>query len=477
MPRLARIHRDGRPAPGTKASLHRGKATLHRALPADPVSNCAANAGLGLTIYRGLRELRTYHNPLDLVRERSPERPVALVRLAPVAVAARWFQDNLKADVFYAVKANPSRWVIETLIEAGVTGFDVASLNEVELVRSVSPDARLAFMHPVKSRAAITSAYFDHGVRTFSLDCHEELEKILDATGQASDLNLIVRMAVSADGAQYTLSGKFGVSPDQAPSLLLATRQAVVDGLMGVSFHVGSQCMRPTAWQAAMAQVSRSISRAGVIIDIVDVGGGFPSVYPGMVPPDMSEYADAIHRGFNEMPVSETTELWCEPGRALVAESSSVLCRVDLKKGDALYLNDGSYGSLFDATHSRWPFPTKLVRDGAASAELKPFRFYGPTCDSIDQMPGPFWLPADVREGDFIEIGMLGAYGVAMSTRFNGYGEHEVAMVEDAPMASLYGLAPRSIPTVRTTAEEQARKVVRLSRPKGKAGVRKQRRR
>ncbi|MBI5940314.1 MAG: type III PLP-dependent enzyme [Caulobacterales bacterium] len=421
--------------------------------------------------------MRTYHNPLDLVRERSPERPVALVRLAPVAVAARWFQDNLKADVFYAVKANPSRWVIETLVEAGVTGFDVASLNEVELVRSVSPDARLAFMHPVKSRAAITSAYFDHGVRTFSLDCHEELEKILDATGQASDLNLIVRMAVSADGAQYTLSGKFGVSPDQAPSLLLATRQAVVDGLMGVSFHVGSQCMRPTAWQAAMAQVSRSISRAGVIVDIVDVGGGFPSVYPGMVPPDMSEYADAIHRGFNEMPVSETTELWCEPGRALVAESSSVLCRVDLKKGDALYLNDGSYGSLFDATHSRWPFPTKLVRDGAASAELKPFRFYGPTCDSIDHMPGPFWLPADVREGDFIEIGMLGAYGVAMSTRFNGYGEHEVAMVDDAPMASLYGLAPRSIPTVRTTAEEQARKVVRLSRPKGKAGVRKQRRR
>lgn len=421
--------------------------------------------------------MRTYHNPLDLVRERSPERPVALVRLAPVAVAARWFQDNLKADVFYAVKANPSRWVIETLVEAGVTGFDVASLNEVELVRSVSPNARLVFMHPVKSRAAITKAYFDHGVRTFSLDCHEELEKILDATGQASDLNLIVRMAVSADGAQYTLSGKFGVSPDQAPSLLLATRQAVVDGLMGVSFHVGSQCMRPTAWQAAMAQVSRSISRAGVIVDIVDVGGGFPSVYPGMVPPDMSEYADAIHRGFNEMPVSETTELWCEPGRALVAESSSVLCRVDLKKGDALYLNDGSYGSLFDATHSRWPFPTKLVRDGAASAELKPFRFYGPTCDSIDQMPGPFWLPADVREGDFIEIGMLGAYGVAMSTRFNGYGEHEVAMVEDAPMASLYGLAPRSIPTVRTTAEEQARKVVRLSRPKGKAGVRKQRRR
>jgi len=452
--------------------------TSYRALPADPVGpTCAANAGSGLTIIRGLRELRTYQLPLDLVRERSPERPVALVRPRSVSVAARWFQDNLKADVFYAVKANPSRWVIEALVEAGVTGFDAASIAEIGLVRSVLPEARIAFMHPVKSRAAITKAYFEHGVRTFALDCHEELAKILDATGGADDLNLVVRMAVSADGAAYTLSGKFGVSPDQAPALLLAVRQAVKDGLMGVSFHVGSQCMRPTAYQAAMAQVGRSISRAGVIVDIVDVGGGFPSVYPGMVPPDMSEYAEAIHRGFADMPVSETTELWCEPGRALVAESSSVLCRVDLRKGDALYLNDGSYGSLFDATHSRWPFPTKLVRDGAASSELKPFRFYGPTCDSIDHMPGPFWLPADVREGDFIEIGMLGAYGVAMSTGFNGYGEHDLAVVEDAPMASLYGLAPRSIPTVRTTAEEAARKVVRLSRPKGKAGVRKQRRR
>ena len=421
--------------------------------------------------------MRTYQLPLDLVRERPPERPVALVRPRSVSVAARWFQDNLNADVFYAVKANPSRWVIETLIASGVRSFDVASIAEIELVRSVSADVRLAFMHPVKSRSAITTAYFDHGVRTFSLDCVEELNKILDATGGADDLNLVVRMAVSADGAAYTLSGKFGVSSDQAPALLLATRQAVKDGLMGVSFHVGSQCMRPTAYQAAMAQVGRSISRAGVIVDIVDVGGGFPSVYPGMVPPDMSEYADAIHRGFNEMPVSETTELWCEPGRALVAESSSVLARVDLRKGDALYLNDGSYGSLFDATHSRWPFPTKLVSDREVSGDLKAFRFYGPTCDSIDHMPGPFWLPADVAEGDFIEIGMLGAYGVAMSTGFNGYGEHDIAAVEDAPMASLYGLAPRSIPTVRTTAEENARKVVRLSRPKGKAGQRKKARR
>lgn len=386
------------------------------------------------------------------------------MRPGVVAVAARWFQDNLKGDVFYAVKANPSPWVIQTLWDSGVRSYDVASIPEIELVRSIAPQARLAFMHPVKSRAAITKAYFDYGVRTFALDTHEELAKILDATGGAKDLNLIVRLAVQAEGAAYTLSGKFGVPVDQAPSLLLAARRAT-DELMGVSFHVGSQCMRPSAYQAAMAQASRALVRAGVFADVVDVGGGFPSIYPGMHPAPLSEYMDAIHRGFAEMMVHETTELWAEPGRALVAEASSVLCKVELRKGDALYLNDGSYGSLFDATHSRWPFPVKLIRDEEASADLKPFRFYGPTCDSIDHMPGPFWLPSDVREGDYIEIGMLGAYGVSMVTRFNGFGDVETVEVDDAPMASMFGLAPRTISLPRT--QEEERKVVRLSRVRG----------
>ena len=411
----------------------------------------------------------TYHTPLDLVRERSPERPVALVRRGAVAVAARWFQDNLKADVLYAVKANPSAWVIQALHAQGVAGFDVASIPEIELVAANAPGAHMAFMHPVKSRAAIARAYGEFGVKTFALDSHEELAKILAATGGAGDLNLIVRMAVAADGAQYSLSGKFGVSADEAPALLLAARAATT-GLMGVSFHVGSQCMRPTAYQAAMAQCSRALVRAGVFVDVVDVGGGFPSVYPGMTPPDMADYAAAIHRGFNEMMVHEATELWCEPGRALVAEASSLLVKVELKKGDALYLNDGSYGSMFDATHFKWPFPVKAVRgEGEMTGEQKPFRFYGPTCDSIDHMPGPYLLPADIDEGDYIEIGMTGAYGVAMATRFNGYGDSDMAEVADAPMASMFGLARRSLGAPKVE-EDERRKVVRFSRPKGAAG-------
>jgi ornithine decarboxylase len=423
--------------------------------------------------------VHTYHTPLDLVRERSPERPVALARPGVVAVAARWFQENFKGDVFYAVKANPSPWVIETLAASGVMSFDVASVPEIELVAKHAPGARMAFMHPVKSRSAIAKAYFDHGVKTFALDTQEELAKILEATGGADDLSLIVRLAVSADGAAYSLSGKFGCEPHEATAVLLAARRATQDR-MGVSFHVGSQCMRPTAFQAAMAQASRAIVRAGVMVDVVDIGGGFPSVYPGMVPPQMSDYVASIHRGFSEMMVHDDTELWCEPGRALVAEASSILVKVELKKGDALYLNDGSYGSLFDAAHAKWPFPVKLYRGEAGEAAevegaLKPFRFYGPTCDSLDHMPGPFWLPEDIREGDYVEIGMLGAYGIAMNTRFNGYGDAETVEVEDPPMASMFGLSARSI---RLPREQEAddRKVVRLSRPKGAAGKKRRKR-
>jgi ornithine decarboxylase len=409
--------------------------------------------------------LHTYHTPLDLVRERSVERPVALVRPDAAALAARWFRDNFKGSVFYAVKANPSPWAVSTLFENGVKAFDVASLPEIELVAEHAPGARMAFMHPVKSRRSIAAAYYDHGVKTFALDSHEELAKIIAATDGARDLTLIVRMAVSADGATMPLAGKFGVDAFAAPELLLATRRATED-LMGVSFHVGSQCMRPTAFSAAMAQVSRSLVRAGVFADVVDVGGGFPSVYPGMVPPPLEDFVGAIDRAFEDMMVHEETELWCEPGRALVAEASSLLAQVELRKGDALYLNDGSYGAMFDAAHFKWPFPTKMIRDGECSKDLKPFRFYGPTCDSLDQMPGPFWLPSDIGEGDFVEIGMLGAYGVAMATRFNGYGDLDIAAVRDAPMGSMFGLAPRSIPTRKVEGADA--NVVKFSRPRGR---------
>jgi ornithine decarboxylase len=213
--------------------------------------------------------------------------------------------------------------------------------------------------------------------------------------------------------------------------------------------------MSPSAYRDAMEMASGVIRTAGVTVDIVDVGGGFPSAYPGMSPPDLKVYIDVIRQAFEDMPVLSNADLWCEPGRALVAESTSILVRVELVKDGALYINDGSYGNLFDAAHCKWQFPVEALRPaGAFEGELKSFKLYGPTCDSIDTMEGPFLLPGDIREGDYIELGMLGAYGIAMQTRFNGFGETENIMVETAPWTSMYG--PLAKPEQRQVAAAQA---------------------
>jgi ornithine decarboxylase len=345
--------------------------------------------------------------------------------------------------VLYAVKANPSPWALDAMYNAGMRWFDVASEAEIELVHSRYPDAVMAFMHPVKSRKAIERAYFDHGVRIFSLDCEAELEKIVAATGRPDDLTLIVRLAVSNNDAVYALSNKFGVASDEAPGLIRKAR--VYANELGVSFHVGSQCMNPSAYRDAMELASGIIRQAGVTVDIVDVGGGFPSAYPGMSPPDLKLYVDVIKEAFEDMPVLGNADLWCEPGRALVAESTSILVKVELVKDGALYINDGSYGNLFDAAHCKWKFPVKAHRPaGQFEGETREYKLYGPTCDSLDTMEGPFVLPSDIREGDYIELGMLGSYGVAMQTRFNGFGETDTVGVSDAPWTSMYGPLPEA---------------------------------
>jgi len=383
-------------------------------------------------------------SPLDLTAREAPDGPIAIARPHRVAAAAEWFRTHFPGEVFYAVKANPSEWVLDALWANGIKNFDVASDNEAALIAKRFDGAQIAFMHPVKSRRAIGRAFHDYGVKTFALDSEDELHKILAETNNAKDLTLVVRFAVSGDGAAYPLARKFGVSAEEAPSLLRKTRQ-VSEEMLGVSFHVGSQCMRPDAFRTAMDMVNRAIVEAGVLVDIVDIGGGFPAIYPGMTPPPMIEYVNAIKTGFEEMFVAQNAKLWAEPGRALVAEAGSTVTRVELRKGDALYLNDGAFGTLFDATHLNWAFPAKLLREQPSRAKLAPFRLYGPTCDSMDAAAGPFMLPADIREGDLIEIGSLGAYGTAMGTRFNGFGETVTIESKDAPWPTMYGEAEAAV--------------------------------
>ncbi len=380
--------------------------------------------------------MREFHSALGVAAALKPDAPVTLIRPHAAHRAARFFVENFPGLSMYAVKANPSPEMLQTLWDAGITHYDVASITEVRLVRSVLSEATLCFMHPVKSIEAISEAYFEHGVRTFSLDSHEELQKIVAATGAPQDLTLCVRMRVSSSHSKLSLASKFGASLDEAPELLLAARQAA--DALGVCFHVGSQAMSPQAYSDAISLVRSAIVEAGVTVDVVDVGGGFPSIYPGMEPAPMEAYFETIHRAFEDMPISYSAELWCEPGRALCAEYASVLVRVEQRKGDVLYINDGAYGSLFDAAHVHWRFPVSLARSAPSDAEMTEFSFYGPTCDDMDYMAGPFLLPSDVKAGDYIEVGMLGAYGAAMRTAFNGFGNGETVVVTDEPMASAY---------------------------------------
>jgi ornithine decarboxylase len=365
-----------------------------------------------------------------------PVQPVTIVRPHAARRAARFFVEKFKGRSLYAVKANPSPELIALLWDSGITHFDVASIAEVRLVARTAPGATLCFMHPVKAEEAIREAYFVHGVRTFSLDTIEELEKIMRATGDATDLTLCVRLRVSSEHSKLSLASKFGAAPDETKALLFAARQAA--DALGVCFHVGSQAMSPQAYVQALGRVRAAIVDAAVTVDVIDVGGGFPSVYPGMEPGPLESYFDAIESAFESLPISYSAELWAEPGRALCAEYASLLVRVERRRGDQLYINDGAYGALFDAAHVGWRFPVELVRDGGSDAKDMAFSFYGPTCDDIDHMAGPFLLPADIGVGDYIEIGMLGAYGSAMRTGFNGFTAGDTVVMDDEPMASLY---------------------------------------
>jgi ornithine decarboxylase len=394
---------------------------------------------LKLSVWGSL-ELHHHPDALAVVRALSPDEPVILNRPHAAARAARFFTEKFPGKSLYAVKANPSPDLLKVLWDAGVTHYDVASIAEVRLVRATLPDATLCFMHPVKTASAIAEAYKAHGVRVFSLDTQEELEKIVAATANdagdtAEDLSLCVRLRVSSEYAELSLASKFGVDLADAAPLLQATRQ-VADSL-GICFHVGSQAMTPFAWVQALERVRAAIVDASVTVDIIDVGGGFPSIYPGMEPPPLEDYFGVIHRAAESLPISYSSELWCEPGRALCAEYNSLIVRVEKRRGDELYINDGSYGALFDAAHIGWRFPVNCLSEARSGAD-EDFAFYGPTCDDADFMQGPFQLPADIQAGDYIEIGMLGAYGAAMRTAFNGFGQGAVVTVTDEPMASQY---------------------------------------
>ncbi len=373
----------------------------------------------------------------ELVNQLKPVEPIYCIRKNSIQLASKFFQKKFSGKILYAVKTNPHPIVLKTVIESGIENFDVASIKEIEAIKRIKPNANCSYMHTVKSRESIQEAYFVHGIKSFSLDTKDELIKIIESTNNAKDLELFVRVAVSNEHAEIDLSKKFGAASSEAIGLLRLTKQYAKK--IGLSFHAGSQCMHPISYSKGISEIGNIIKKTKIVPDFLNIGGGFPTIYPDLVPQSLDNYFEEIKKGLQNLKLNKLPEIMCEPGRAIVAESGSTIVKVNLRKKQKLYINDGTYGTLFDGGVPNIVYPSRLIKNGRTiSKKLTSFDFYGPTCDSMDYMKGPFILPNNIKENDYIELGQLGAYGLTFRTHFNGFYSDKIFEVEDKPIMTMY---------------------------------------
>ena len=381
--------------------------------------------------------MRKFGSVNELVSTLKPEDPVYCFRPRSIKKSVEFFKNNFPGKVLYAVKTNPNEKVIKTIINNGIENFDVASINEAKLIKKIDNKVRIYFMHTIKSRESIKESYFQYNIKDFALDTKDELLKILESTNNAKDLNLYVRVGISNEHAEIDLSRKFGALASEALGLLRLCKEH--GKKVGLSFHVGSQCMDKISFSKGISEIGNIIKKTKIVPDVINVGGGFPSVYPDLRPEPLDNYLNEIKKGLKNLKLEKMPEIFCEPGRAIVAEAGSTIVKVILKKKQKLYINDGTYGSLFDAGVPNFVLPAKMITNGrVVSKKLTAFNFYGPTCDSLDYMKGPFLLPNNIKEGDYIELGQLGAYGTTFRTKFNGFYSDSIYQVDDKPILSMY---------------------------------------
>ncbi len=377
--------------------------------------------------------MRRFETGREAALKLRPDEPVYCFRPSVLTRDVKTFLDAFPGKVAYAVKTNGEPFVLKTIAAAGVGAFDVASRHEFEVARGASAAAELLYMHPVKANSDIRLALERYGIRTMALDHPDEFDKIRLMV-QALDLDpggisLFVRLATKGHAA-YELSKKFGAAPREAVELLQRVER---HGFRpGICFHVGSQVEDMATYDAALALAASVRAQAGVKLVGLDIGGGFPAPYgrdprgPERSVPDPARLvadiaADVARHGFSDV------ELVAEPGRVMVARSLSVIVRVLLRDGKRIYINDGIWGSLSDSWTGKITLPARLIPDparkkrGGDPNRLDDFRVCGVTCDSVDILSRPFWLPSTVDTGDFIEIGHIGAYSLSLRTRFNGF--------------------------------------------------------
>jgi ornithine decarboxylase len=368
----------------------------------------------------------------EMLRDWRPREPVYCIYPHVYRETAREFLRGFPGRVLYAVKANDDPDVVELLHAGGVAHFDCASLAEIALVRRLCPAATCYFMVPVSPRGEARAAQAEFGVRHFMID-HADRLQTLAAEIDLPGCVVFARMAVSHASAMLDLSSKFGAPPGDIPDLLARIRESGAEPAL--AFNVGSLVTRPDAYRHAIGVATGVLEALPFRVRLVDMGGGFPRSYPGFPVPPMADYFAAVEETARRLPLAPGGVLLAEPGRALAAPGLSAVVEVLLRKDDRLYINDGMYGIFWELrfkAHTR--FPVRAFRDarplatapgkGAAS-----YRLYGPTCDASDVLPGEVELPEDVRVGDYLEFGQIGAYSLSGRTRFNGHYSERIAHI------------------------------------------------
>lgn len=393
---------------------------------------------------RATTVMRKFASVAELIDKERPSLPVYALFPPAFEAAARAFLHGFPGETMYAVKANHALPVVDQVHAAGIRHFDVASLAEVKLVRERYPGAGMHFMAPVRIRGAAGEAHEKYGVRSFALDSEDELKTVLRETGGDTDksiaaaLTLFVRLYVPADGALLELSSKFGIGTTAAAQLLKKIAQA--GARPALTFHVGSQCLHPQSYKTALARCGEVLQQARVELAALDVGGGFPGYYLNVTVPPLIEFFDAIREGLAELNLPKHCPVYCEPGRALVADGLSVVTRVSLRRDHTVFINDGIYGSLNEYALKNWPvrYPLRVYTEGPGGkivekkGRIAPFKAFGPTCDTLDVLHYLIDLPEKIAAGDWIEFQKLGAYSCALRTAFNGFYPDDFVEVVDA---------------------------------------------
>jgi ornithine decarboxylase len=370
----------------------------------------------------------SYSSITELLSSRQPVRPVYCLYPRVYEDTARDFVAAFPGRVLYAVKANAHPDVIRSLNRGGVRHFDCASVPEIKAVSEACERATCYFMVPARLRGAAQTAHDKFGVRHFMIDHLSGLKPLIDEIDSRSSV-IFVRMAVHHSTALQDLSSKFGAPPADIPALLSAVSETGAEAAL--AFNVGSAVTSPDAYRHAIEVAANALANSRVKVRMVDIGGGFPRSYPGFDVPELGAYFDAIEIAKNRLPLASDGEILVEPGRALAAPGLSALVEVLLRKEQRLYLNDGMYGIFWELRfngHKQYAF--RCYRDGKLfTGALRSFRLYGPTCDGTDVLPAEIEIPEDIRPGDYIEFGRIGAYSLSGRTDFNGHYSNDIVSI------------------------------------------------